>query len=234
MEERSSKVFVGLCLLVLVWIGVYWMWEPERDDSPRITFAAQPDDLDQPVVDEPIPEPVVEPEPQEPEPIRVEVPRVITDLDAREEPAELIEPKFTEYIVLKDENMGSIARKLFGSSERWDAIARSNPRVDPKRLKVGQVLRIPVDPDNIQGILVADSVGGEGSDAKKARPSKVVEYFVQSGDSLSKIAQRFYGSSRHAQMIFEYNRDTLSSIDDISIGQLLKLPPLDETEGSGG
>ncbi|MBL4590574.1 MAG: LysM peptidoglycan-binding domain-containing protein [Phycisphaerales bacterium] len=232
MEERSSKIFVGLCLLVLVWIGVYWMWEPERDDRPRITFAAQPEVAVDPrkVEPEPEPEPEIEPELILPEPEKVEVARVITHLGERGNPGELIAPEFTEYTVLDGENMGSIARKIFGSSERWDAISRSNPRVDPKKIRVGQVLRIPVDPDNVQGKLVISS----DTESERERPSKVVEYFIQSGDSLSRIAERFYGSSRHATMIYEYNRDVLSSMDDIGIGDLLRLPPLDETDDDGG
>ena len=43
MDERTSRIFIGLCLLVLVWIGVYWMWQPEQDNKqPTITFEQQP------------------------------------------------------------------------------------------------------------------------------------------------------------------------------------------------
>ena len=107
-------------------------------------------------------------------------------------------------------------------------IARANPRVDPEKLKIGQVIRVPVDPDNIQGKVVA---GDSGDGSERVRPSKVVEYFIQSGDSLSRISERFYGSARHARMIYEYNRDTLESMDDLKIGQLLRLPPLEEAGG---
>ncbi len=229
MDERSSRIFVGLCLLVLVWIGVYWMWEPERDAQPRITFAA-------PVEQQPAPmiEPVLEPEPVvdelvAPEFVPVIRPKIIASLDDdHQEPVRVIPPEFNEYIVLEDENMGSIARKLYGSSGRWDVIARANPRVDPEKLKIGQVIRVPVDPDNIQGkVVTGDSDDGN----KRVRPSKVVEYFIQSGDSLSRISERFYGSARHARMIYEYNRDTLESMDDLKIGQLLRLPPLEEAGG---
>ncbi len=49
-------------------------------------------------------------------------------------------------------------------------------------------------------------------------------YKVVSGDSLSKIAKRFYGDSNAYQKIFEANRDQLSDPDKIKVGQELKLP----------
>jgi nucleoid-associated protein YgaU len=49
-------------------------------------------------------------------------------------------------------------------------------------------------------------------------------YVVQSGDSLSKIAKRFYGDANFYPKIFEANRDHLSDPDKIKVGQTLKLP----------
>lgn len=49
-------------------------------------------------------------------------------------------------------------------------------------------------------------------------------YTVQSGDTLSKIAKRFYGNANAYQKIFEANRDQLSDPDRIQVGQVLKLP----------
>ncbi|MBP1648300.1 MAG: Peptidoglycan-binding LysM [Bacteroidetes bacterium] len=49
-------------------------------------------------------------------------------------------------------------------------------------------------------------------------------YTVQSGDSLSKIAKRFYGDAKLYPKIFEANRDQLSDPDKIRVGQSLKLP----------
>jgi nucleoid-associated protein YgaU len=49
-------------------------------------------------------------------------------------------------------------------------------------------------------------------------------YTVQSGDSLSKLAKRFYGDAKLYPKIFEANRDQLSDPDKIRVGQTLKLP----------
>jgi nucleoid-associated protein YgaU len=49
-------------------------------------------------------------------------------------------------------------------------------------------------------------------------------YKVVSGDTLSKIAKRFYGDSGAFQKIFEANRDQLNDPNKIKVGQELRLP----------
>lgn len=49
-------------------------------------------------------------------------------------------------------------------------------------------------------------------------------YTVQSGDTLSGIAKRFYGNANEYMDIFNANRDQLSDPDKIQVGQVLKIP----------
>lgn len=49
-------------------------------------------------------------------------------------------------------------------------------------------------------------------------------YTVQKGDSLSKIAKRFYGDGNAWKRIFEANRDVLDDPDKIFPGQNLRIP----------
>jgi nucleoid-associated protein YgaU len=49
-------------------------------------------------------------------------------------------------------------------------------------------------------------------------------YTVQSGDTLSGIAKRFYGNANDYMEIFNANRDQLSDPDKIKPGQVLKIP----------
>jgi len=49
-------------------------------------------------------------------------------------------------------------------------------------------------------------------------------YTVKSGDTLSKIAQQFYGNASQYNKIFEANRDKLSNPDKIQVGQELVIP----------
>ena len=49
-------------------------------------------------------------------------------------------------------------------------------------------------------------------------------YTVVKGDSLSKIAKRFYGDANRWQKIFDANRDQIKDPDLIQPGQKLKIP----------
>ena len=49
-------------------------------------------------------------------------------------------------------------------------------------------------------------------------------YEVQSGDSLSKIAKKYYGDAQRYNEIFEANKPMLKSADLIYPGQMLRIP----------
>jgi len=59
-------------------------------------------------------------------------------------------------------------------------------------------------------------------DASLAVPPRIYE--VASGDTLSKIAKKFYGEAGKYMKIFEANKDQLKDPDKISVGQKLKIP----------
>lgn len=62
---------------------------------------------------------------------------------------------------------------------------------------------------------------------QSSTPQKTEEetiYVVQKGDTLSALAQRFYGKASQYMKIFEANRDILSNPDLIKIGQKLRIP----------
>lgn len=201
MNETVAKLTGLSLLLIVVWIVVYWLTPAE----PRITFAdiqgeREPDRAELIPITPSKPEsavPVEPVRPKEPTPTPAVVP-----------------PKFVEHVVLKDETFESIAKKYFGQKAGAAIIAKANPFVDPMRLQPGRVLRIPIDPSNIQGI--------PSSPQKSEAKSKT--YVVKQGDSLSKIASRIYGDSKMAKRIFEANKDRMKNIDSLKVGQELVLP----------
>ncbi|MFG0298748.1 MAG: LysM peptidoglycan-binding domain-containing protein [Phycisphaerales bacterium JB047] len=217
-----------MSLLVLVWIGVYWMWQPTKDQQPpKITF-------EQPQRSESKPT-LIEQPPDDNPPTIIDQLTIARTEPSEEKPApgpELIPPEFIEHIVRDNETMQSIAKEYFGSGENWRTIARANPFVDPQKLKAGMSIRIPKDPNNIQGIVTGKDAEPGVIESHTDTQAAVIEYVVRPGDSLSRISQRIYGSSRHARFIFDSNRDKLKSMDDISIGQLLRLPPLPENSSA--
>ncbi|MHA7812828.1 MAG: LysM peptidoglycan-binding domain-containing protein [Phycisphaerales bacterium] len=230
MDERTSRIFIGLCLLVLVWIGVYWMWQPEQDNKqPTITFEQQPQSQP-PITNDPQD---VSPPSDDPGPAIIDQTRIAQQASAEPDPPSgptLRAPEFFEHTVASNETMEIIAQKYFGASNQWGIIARANPFVDPQKLKEGMKIRVPKDPTNIQGRVEGRETEPGVIENHTPERAAVIEYVVRPGDSLSKISLNIYGSSRHARLIFESNRDVLKSMDDISVGQLLKLPPLPEQE----
>lgn len=69
----------------------------------------------------------------------------------------------------------------------------------------------------------SDVVGGSSSTAPKA-PGAVRIYTVVAGDSLSKIAKKFYGDANKWKLIFEANQDVIKNPDLIHPGQTFKIP----------
>ena len=55
--------------------------------------------------------------------------------------------------------------------------------------------------------------------------SQQVEYYlIQSGDTLSKLAQKFYGDANVYNRIFEANKEVIKNPDLIFVGQKIRIP----------
>jgi nucleoid-associated protein YgaU len=80
---------------------------------------------------------------------------------------------------------------------------------------------IVVNTSMAQPATAAYSAGASSGGASSATMRK---YTVQPGDSLSAIAQKFYGKANEYRKIFEANKDKLSDPDHIRAGQELVIP----------
>ena len=69
----------------------------------------------------------------------------------------------------------------------------------------------------------ATEVGG-GDKAQSADEPKTEEYVIQSGDTLSKLAKKYYGDAMQYPKIFEANRDTIEDPNKIYVGQKIRIP----------
>lgn len=65
-------------------------------------------------------------------------------------------------------------------------------------------------------------------DDRGSVPAGGTSYTVQKGDTLQKIAKKFYGSSAKWYRIYKANKDVLKSPDHIKPGQELTIPALDD------
>lgn len=203
MREGAARLAAGLGALALLWIVVYWWWPSE----PPVTFA-HPGPVEPTAAPPEMPEPTPEPQPENPP---TPVPPVQSPAP---QPVAVIAPEFTEHTVAEGETLASISKKYYGTEARADAISRANPLANLNPLKVGRVIRIPRDPDNIQGVPVQPAP----SDGAR-------EYVVKKGDSLSKIAAEVYGDSSLAHVLYQANKDQMPDEHTVRIGQRLRIPP---------
>lgn len=210
MHDRSGRLLLVLGVLVLVWVAVYWVWQPGGASAdPLITFDDRP-----PAQPPSPPRPASQALREAENPGRAPTPGLPAGASAP--PPDPVAPRFRSYTVGGGDTMERIAHRELGRASLWTAIAQANPLKDPTRLKPGEVLRIPLDPDNIQGGLAAAPAG--------TAPTTVT-YTVAAGDTLEKIARAYYGSGGFAEYIYFHNRETLRNKDDLRIGQQLLLPP---------
>lgn len=241
MRAGQARVGAGVAALAGLWIAVYWWWDPSQEPAIRFDTAAQtaapaerpaaPDSATpaggSPAGDEGEAAPRGAQQAQETSGQR---PDRSSGQPAglAPEPAGVLQPDFYDYVVQEDDaSLQEIAEKLLGDRGDWIIIAQSNPMQDPARLRPGQVWRVPLDEENLQGVIVdADGRTIRSAGAPARAPEEFIEYVVQSGDSLSQISQRLYGTQRHARLLFELNRDRLKlrSEDSIRVGQTLRAP----------
>jgi nucleoid-associated protein YgaU len=82
-----------------------------------------------------------------------------------------------------------------------------------------------------KAVLLAGNVKGVArvNDANLTAPApaeKTEFYTVQRGDSLSKIAKKYYGNATKYPVIFEANREVIKNPDLIYPGQQIRIPKL--------
>ena len=160
----------GGVVLAIVWIGVYWATPPKPSvaTEPGIVFA---DDAAPPVS-----APVVQ-RPSQPE----TAPDTRAVVAERAAPQAVIPPQFREYAVRAGDTMETIARSQLGDAALWVAVASANPRVAPLKLRVGQTIRIPLDPANIQGRPNPEVVASAPARPSAPEPAPRIEYVVRRG-----------------------------------------------------
>ncbi|MGB6335659.1 MAG: peptidoglycan-binding protein LysM [Thermoanaerobaculia bacterium] len=89
-------------------------------------------------------------------------------------------------------------------------------------------------PTQEEGEKIVLAVGNTSGIARVDNQLEVAEqaaeaqyYTVQSGDSLSAIAKKYYGNAMKYPAIFEANKPMLSDPDKIYPGQVLRIPAID-------
>lgn len=220
MQDSTGRVVLGLLAMVAVWIGVYWWWPVD----PPVSFAQS--------------HPQANASNSSPTPSAAQSSTVPSATLAQQQVREValpprapqqqgvIAPVFVQHTIGIGETLETISKTYYGAPDHAAAILAANPTKNPPDLKPGRVINIPRDPRNVQGIPVR-TAASEAS----TTPVPVInapansEYVVQQGDMLGRIAAKVYGSSRHANLIYEANKDTMKSPNNLRVGQRLRIPP---------
>ena len=139
-----------------------------------------------------------------------------TSASAAAKPVAPNKPRPRQYRIMPRDTFSNLAVRHYGHEKYWQAFARANPTVNPRKLRVGQIIKLP-DPK-----LVAEAE----RESVPAPPAGTTIHVVRAGESLWTISSRRYDSVRHWRVIFNANRDVIGSDPDrLTVGQKLKIPP---------
>lgn len=116
------------------------------------------------------------------------------------------------YKVKPADTMEKIARDVLHDERLVSRIRELNPKVNPRRMKIGAVLMLPTDG------------GADGSAPMASSLDSWREYEVEKGDTVSAISKAMYGTTRHQNRILDANG--ISDPKRLRPGTVLKIPRL--------
>ena len=135
------------------------------------------------------------------------------------------------HTVASNEDLFKIAKKYYGDGNKWMLIfnANQNRIHDRNSLKIGTELVIPdaeaAAPPPPKAAKVEDA--GQGvKGSENTTKSNAKEHIVQEGDSLYKLAIKYYNDGTKWQAILDANAATLKKKKDLKLGQTLIIPDL--------
>lgn len=114
-------------------------------------------------------------------------------------------------------NISNLAVKFDSGNVSLQGEAASQAAKEKATLIAGNLKG--VENVNDGGITVAGAAGGA------AAPKVEAQYYtIQSGDTLSAIAKKYYGDANAYNKIFEANREVIGNPDKIFPGQRIRIP----------
>jgi len=144
----------------------------------------------------------------------------------------VIEPvkRYIVHTLQPDESISTLAERYYGDYRKFHLIAEYNELEDATRVTVGQEIKIPVIP----GIpIIADpaAIQTDTGETPESMPGDIITvksfviHTVQPGESLSKLAQMYYGDYNKFDVITQFNglEDGIS----VRVGQEIKIPEIE-------
>ena len=129
-----------------------------------------------------------------------------------------------------DESISMVAKKYYGDYKKFQIIAEYNQLEDATKVRAGQEIKVPV----VEGIPFLGSqeemitVSGEAPEPSVAEVTPAKKYVIHTvgpGESLSKLALRYYGDYKKFPIIAHYNQ--LDENVGLKVGQEIKIPEIE-------
>ena len=137
-------------------------------------------------------------------------------------------------------------KKVFSGSEKDDADKRAAVHKEIEALNLPAHLSVDIEGDkvtlsgnadsqenkekiilavgNLEGVAQVDENIAVSEQADKAELAKALFHQVEKGETLWKIAEKYYGNGAEYETIFTANTPPLKSADSIFPGQTLRIP----------
>ncbi|HOW72664.1 MAG TPA: LysM peptidoglycan-binding domain-containing protein [Phycisphaerae bacterium] len=164
-------------------------------------------------------------------------------VDSTLKPASTTTGKTTTHVIQSGDTYSSLALKYLGHSKYANLIAKANPNIDPRRLRLGAKLNIPPAPETTTGGS-KDLTSSATDSASKfatttAKPltattaKKVADpipadraYKVSANDSWSSLARQCYGDSSRWIELYDLNKDRVPRTRSFALpaGTIIELP----------
>lgn len=130
--------------------------------------------------------------------------------------------KITDYILANNPGIDDLTAAF---SEGKVTLIGSTDSIEAAQKAVLMAGNVKGVEEVIVRIAVSDTDSVEIADVEAALEPENVEYYViQSGDSLSKIAKKYYQNAMEYPRIFEANREVIKDPDLIYPGQKIRIP----------
>ncbi len=120
----------------------------------------------------------------------------------------------------------------FGPQPGEDTISLEEAVAIATRRTPEASLVLPIEPDPEEDLTKTDNTTPIDLQPKtppvEMRPKIIATHEVKAGESISKIASKYFGRSTPARInaIFDVNRDVLESVNSVRAGDILKIPGL--------
>ena len=128
------------------------------------------------------------------------------------------------YTVQKGDWLSKIAQHVYGDTNMWRKVAEENGLNNPDVIYPGQKITFAVT--NSKSKSFRDSyarVNWYDNSRIKNGEDGLVDVVVERGDSLSKLAEKFFGNPMGWKKIYQSNQNQIANPDLIFVGQVLTI-----------